>query len=1044
MFSSMQNAFSAGEISPSLWGRTDLVKWHQGAFTMRNFFVNYRGGASSRAGLAYVGTCKQPGLSAPPRDIPFQFNVTQGYALEFGDSYMRVKYHGAYVVESGFSITAATQSSPVIVTIPGHNYSAGDWIYITGMQGMTALNGLTWVVHSVPTPDTVTLYNLFGAAENTGAAGLYTSGGTAERIYTVTAPYHAVDLPYLKYTQSADTMTLTCVNTSTGTEYPPYELTRHSNANWVFSQITFASSIAAPTGVTATASNSTTITTWYSYVVTAVNGTTGEESVASTPATVENNDIAINAGSNTVSWNPVAGAGSYNIYKATPSYNVGVPVGSLYGYAGSAYGTQFTDSNITQDFTKTPPTHQNPFARGAIDAVTLTAGGSGYSQSTVGYTITTSTGSGFVGLPVVVGGAVVAVIIQNGGAGYQSGDTIAFTNGSGATATLTVGPQTGTYPGVVAYYQQRRVYAATLNNPDTYFFSQIGAYNNMDSSIPTSDTDAIVGAPWAQQVNGVQFMVPMPGGLVILTGKGAWQLNGGNSAALTPADQDANPQAYNGCNNIVPPITVNYDILYLQEKGSIFRDLSYNFFVNIYTGTDLTVISDHLFSGYTFNQWCWAEEPYKIAWAVRNDGILLSLTYLKEQDVYAWSRHDTDGLFVGVCSVTEPPVDAVYTIVRRYINYQWMYYSERFDNRIWSSPENCFCVDAGLSYPLNYPNANLVVAVNDTNIGQVTGVNLVTGGSGYTAPTVILALPNPSTGTPASFSVTVVGGVITAINVTANGSGYVAGTPLVIQDTTGSGAVAYAEVNTTGQFYSDNGGFSAGNVGDVIRCGGGMATIVAYIGAGVVLANITNPILQQVPDSQQNPFFELFVPFPAGSWSISTPVTVISGLNHLEGQPVSVVADGNVVPGLQVANGQVTLPVPASAITVGLPFICQLQTPYLDPPGQPDATQGKRKTINAATIRVEGSRGFSVGTDQVDASAAGGLNNAPWVNMIEVKERNAAITAGNALPFATGDFFQHVKGSWRISGQVAVQQTYPMPCNVLAIVSLYEMGDTSG
>ena len=90
----IQNSFIGGEISPSLFGRTDLGKFHNGASTMRNFFVNYRGGASSRAGLAYVGTCKQdPGINGqnpPPRDITFQFNINQGYALEFGEYYMRI------------------------------------------------------------------------------------------------------------------------------------------------------------------------------------------------------------------------------------------------------------------------------------------------------------------------------------------------------------------------------------------------------------------------------------------------------------------------------------------------------------------------------------------------------------------------------------------------------------------------------------------------------------------------------------------------------------------------------------------------------------------------------------------------------------------------------------------------------------------------------------------------------------------------------------------------------------------------------------------
>ena len=85
-------------------------------------------------------------------------------------------------------------------------------------------------------------------------------------------------------------------------------------------------------------------------------------------------------------------------------------------------------------------------------------------------------------------------------------------DGAGASGHLNVGPETGTYPGVVSYFQQRRVFANTLNNPDTYFMSQPGAFLNFDSRIPTIASDAITGSPWSLEVNGIQFFVLMPAG----------------------------------------------------------------------------------------------------------------------------------------------------------------------------------------------------------------------------------------------------------------------------------------------------------------------------------------------------------------------------------------------------------------------------------------------------------------------------------------------------------------------------------------------------
>lgn len=967
--STIHNAFLGGELSPSVWGRTDIDKYHLGAFTMRNFFVNYKGGASSRSGQSYVGTCKQPGTASPPRDINFQFNVNQGFALEFGDQYMRVKSNGAYVVEANNPITAISNANPGVFTYTNTNYtlSNGDWIFVNNVGGMTNFNGLTWVVYNVSGAN-FSVKDLFGNPVDTTLFSAYTSGGTLARIYTAVAPYAAIDLPYLKYTQSENTMSLTCVNTATGTEYPPYDLLRVSNTSWTFTAVTFGSKISAPTGVNVTPQSSTAVNTWYSYVVTAIDLTTGEESVASSPGTAHNNDIAVNAGSNTVSWTAVANASSYNVYRATPSFTVPVPAGVSFGYIGSSFGPNFVDTNIIADFTRVPPTHEDPFARSPIIDVRPTAAGSGYTQATIGFSITTSTGTGFAGTPVVnAAGNFVGFLIANGGKGYALTDTITITDsggGTGATATLRFGAAVGTYPGSVAYFQQRRVYAATTNNPDTYYMSQPGAFLNFDSAIPTIASDAITGAPWAQQINGIQFVIPMPGGLVIFTGNGAWQLNGGTQTAISPSNQAATPQSQQfGCSPFVQPIPVGYNILFLDSQGSITRNMQYNYYFQIYETTDQTVLSSHLFLDHQLTQWAYCDAPYKILWAIRDDGILLSFTYLTEQKVAGWARHDTDGIYQCVCKVKEPPVDALYLIVKRYIRGQWIYYSERMDDRNWNTVEEQYCVDSGLQWPMTFPNATL-----DSSAASGTAT-------------------------------------------------FTASSPV----------------------------FSPGNVGNVIRMGGGKATVTSYISGTQVVGTITQNITSVIPDEPSSQV----VPILPGNWSITPTTNVVTGLNHLEGKVVSILADGSVMPQKTVTNGAVSLPQSYSSITIGLPYVCQLQTPYLDPQGQ--TIQGKRKNIYSAIIRVENSRGFSVGTNQVDSSTQ--PNNAIQVwplatsttsGMSEIKDRGASAFLGMSVPLFTGDIYKNVFGSWNVHGQVAVQQTYPLECNILSIVTNFDVGDTAG
>jgi hypothetical protein len=84
----IQNTLSSGEIAPGLYGRQDLAKVHQGAALMRNFFVDYKGGASTRPGTQYIGTAATPGRV---RLIPFAFSAKLGqtYMLVFSAGKLR-------------------------------------------------------------------------------------------------------------------------------------------------------------------------------------------------------------------------------------------------------------------------------------------------------------------------------------------------------------------------------------------------------------------------------------------------------------------------------------------------------------------------------------------------------------------------------------------------------------------------------------------------------------------------------------------------------------------------------------------------------------------------------------------------------------------------------------------------------------------------------------------------------------------------------------------------------------------------------------------
>ena len=173
----------------------------------------------------------------------------------------------------------------------------------------------------------------------------------------------------------------------------------------------------------------------------------------------------------------------------------------------------------------------------------------------------------------------------------------------------------GNNPGVVEYYEQRRIFGGSTSAPQTLWMSRPGSFYNMDTSSPSTPSDAITVTIFARQVNAIRHLVPMSS-LIALTATGAWKLSPGSASdSLTPTSTVVKPQAYIGCSH-VPPIVIGNDILYVGAKGSSVRDLSYNFYADVYTGADMSVLSNHLFYGYTIKEWAYAGLFFDLAGAV--------------------------------------------------------------------------------------------------------------------------------------------------------------------------------------------------------------------------------------------------------------------------------------------------------------------------------------------------------------------------------------------------------------------------------------------
>jgi hypothetical protein len=176
-----------------------------------------------------------------------------------------------------------------------------------------------------------------------------------------------------------------------------------------------------------------------------------------------------------------------------------------------------------------------------------------------------------------------------------------------------------------------------------------------------------------------------------------WRITAANSDVITPDSFSAVQQSGVGASNVQPAVSSN-SVLYVQNRGSHVREITYKWQSQGYESDDISVMAPHLFDFHTLNQLAYARAPVPTLWAVRSDGVLLGLTHVPEHEVKAWHRHDTQGTFKSVCAVAEGDEDGVYTIVQRAVQGQTVEYIERLHTRQFPTLADAFFVDAGLTY----------------------------------------------------------------------------------------------------------------------------------------------------------------------------------------------------------------------------------------------------------------------------------------------------------------------------------------------------------
>ncbi|WP_145548550.1 hypothetical protein [Yersinia massiliensis] len=492
-----------------------------------------------------------------------------------------------------------------------------------------------------------------------GGQVLYSSGPNMGQPFELEMPYQEADLFNLKFTQSADVMTIVHPN------YEPLELQRYDHDDWRKAVVVTTNGpfedINIDQAVTVYASASTGTVT-----LTSNAAIFGDENVGKLFYLEQQaiDSVPVWEVDKTTSIDDQRRAGS-NYYRAVTAGKTGSlrPSHS----EGTSYDGWSGDSGVQWEYLHS--------------------------------------GFGIVRINTVSGDHKTAscTVIS-----YLPSNVVASTNASYKWAHYAWNSVNG-YPGTVVYYQQRLFFAASTKYPQTIWGSRTGDYKDFGKNNPIQDDDRIVYTYAGRQVNEIRHLIDI-GSLVALTSGGEYQISGDQNKTLTPTSFTFSSQGSNGSSRL-PPIAVSNIALFVQEKGSIVRDLAYSFDVDGYQGSDLTILANHLFNGYQIVDWSFSIVPYSVAWCIRNDGKLLCLTYLRDQQVFAWSPQESPGdAFESTCSIGEGTEDAAYFVLRRVVNGQTKRYIERLSSRSLDISD-AFFVDSGLSYDGRNKDASRTVTL---------------------------------------------------------------------------------------------------------------------------------------------------------------------------------------------------------------------------------------------------------------------------------------------------------------------------------------------
>jgi hypothetical protein len=339
---------------------------------------------------------------------------------------------------------------------------------------------------------------------------------------------------------------------------------------------------------------------------------------------------------------------------------------------------------------------------------------------------------------------------------------------------------------------------------------------------------------------------------------------------------------------------------------------------------------------------------------VRSDGALISLTYVREQEVVGWALHSTDGYFESVWTVPEGDINAVYVTVRRTIDGTERVYVERLADRDLTDERDAFFVDCGLTF--------------DGRL--VSGTQTLSGGVAWDEDEELTLTASVARWVGASDE----GDQVRLVLETRS---------LVDGDLVVSRVTHRVE-------------------------------IIDYVSSTVVKVRS----IGEVPVEFQDVAIQ--------SWELMRDT--MTGLEHLEGETVIVLADGNVQgdqDDMVVTGGSLPLNLPASVVHVGLRYRSVLESLDINVQGS-ETVRDRPKNIKKVALLVNKTRGLLSGP-----SLTGTLDE---FKMREFEDYGESVT------LLTGVMDVNTSSSWDKNGRFVVVQNLPLPATILSLVPDVSVG----